>query len=186
MKSRVADQHVPVALAATATAAVGLGALHVASRARQTKADDTFFHLIVFQDTQQTSCSRNGKLILHPKNQPLSVLQTAVCSALQLDHVTLFLFDTKEMLTSSCQQQLEQHLRNSRCWRGSHVVPVIATESGTLSADAAGLSPIKLPPSGLRPFPIVGHALSATRGPFDHPNYNMWYNFFRPELIEKW
>lgn len=185
MQGDPGSSRLPLALAAGAATTIGLSAVLAANKSRSASPDD-YYQLVVFLDSPTTGCSRNGKLILHPKQQPLSILQAAVCAALQLERATLFLWDTKEMLTSPVQQQLNQHIRNSSSWRRSNVIPVIANESGQLSTDAASLSPINQPRYGPKPLPVVGNALTATKGPYDAPLYNFWYNLFRPELIEKW
>jgi hypothetical protein len=94
-----------------------------------------------------------------------------VCSTVGIKPgASIFIYDTKEKLQAdTLQEQLLQHLANSSSWRGCAVLPLIASESGQLSSDAAQLSPLKLPPSGPRPLPVVRNALLATTGPYEPP-----------------
>ncbi|KAF6264213.1 hypothetical protein COO60DRAFT_224581 [Scenedesmus sp. NREL 46B-D3] len=183
MIGAAAEKGLPVlalgAAAATAVTAAGI----YASRTPQTEHK---YHFIVFLDVQ-SGCSRNGKLISLPKDS-LQQLEAAVCSALSIKPgASLFIYDTKEhLLPENLQEQLQQHLANSTSWRGCAVLPLIASESGQLSCDAAQLSPLRLPPSGPRLLPVVRNALVATTGPYEPPFYNIWHNLFTPDKVNQW
>lgn len=159
--------HIPaVALGAAAAAAATLaaGATYAVSSTGKSNND---YHIIVFLDTA-AGCSRNGKLVTIPK-QHVQQLESAVCGALQIPHATLYLWDTKEQLhPKTLQQQLDQHLLNSSSYSNCYVVLLIASESGQLSKDAAALSPVRPPPTGPKPLPLVRNATLATR-PYDPP-----------------
>jgi hypothetical protein len=164
----MADKGLPVlalgAAAATAAAVTAAG-ISASRKPRQ----ELQYQFIVFLDSAK-GCSRNGKLITLPQDS-LHQLNAAVCSALSIaPGASLFIYDTKEKLQAdTLQEQLQQHLANSSSWRGSAVMPLIASESGTLSSDAAQLSPLKLPPYGPRPLPVVRNALLAVSGPYEPP-----------------
>jgi hypothetical protein len=130
---------------------------------------ETTYQFIVFLDTA-SGCSRNGKLISLPQHS-LQQLDAEVCSALSISPgASLFIYDTKEQLhAETLQEQLQQHFKNSSSWRGCAVLPLIASESGQLSSDAAQLSPLRLPPCGPRPLPVVRNALLAATGPYEPP-----------------
>lgn len=168
MAGAPADKGLPVLAlgAAAATAAAVTAAGIYACRTPQPAAEH---HFIVFLDSDN-GCSRNGKLISLPE-ESLPQLEAAVCSALGIKPgASLFIYDTKEKLQADAlQEQLQQHLANSSSWRGCAVLPLIASESGQLSSDAAQLSPLQLPPRGPRPLPVVRNALLALSGPYEPP-----------------
>eukprot|EP00882_Tetradesmus_deserticola_P009550 GHRQ01010084.1.p1 GENE.GHRQ01010084.1~~GHRQ01010084.1.p1 ORF type:complete len:489 (+),score=219.99 GHRQ01010084.1:196-1662(+) len=183
MVSAATDKGLPMlalgAAAATAVAAAGI-------YASRTPQEDNQYHFIVFLDGK-SGCSRNGKLVSLPKDS-LQQLEDAVCSSLGITPgCSLFVYDTKEqLLQETLQEQLQQHLSNSKGWRGCALLPLIAAISGQLSSDAAQLSPLKLPPSGPRPLPVVRNALLATTGPYEPPFYNFWHHLFTPDKVDRW
>eukprot|EP00775_Hariotina_reticulata_P004960 gene4960-5201_t len=147
------------------------------------------YYFVVFLDTPSSGCSKNGTLILHPKVAPFQQLESKVCTALQLGKASLFFYDTKEQLhPSTFQSQLTQHAVSTTSWRNSHVIPLIATDasSGTgLSQQALALSPVRAPPTVLRPLPVIKNA-GIMRGPYDPPLYNAWHHLFTPSKVAKW